>query len=94
MLHVTWLIILLPLVGFAVQVLFGRRLGDPVAGWVATAFIAASLVVSIGVYLDLLTVHAPVRTFTQDLWTWIPVDQLQVHANLYGTTWDELRRAR
>ena len=83
MLHVTWLIILLPLVGFAIQVLFGKRLGDPVAGWVATAFIGASFVVSIGVYLDLLTVHAPVRSFTQDLWTWIPVDQLQVHANLF-----------
>ena len=83
MLHVTWLIILLPLVGFAVQVLFGRRLGDPAAGAIATGFIAASFAVSIGVYLDLLTVHAPVRSFSQDLWTWIPVDQLQVHANLY-----------
>jgi NADH-quinone oxidoreductase subunit L len=83
MLHVTWLIILLPLVGFAVQVLFGKRLGDPLAGAVATGFIAASFAVSIGVYLDLLTVHAPVRSFTQDLWTWIPVDQLQVHVNLY-----------
>ncbi len=83
MLHVTWLIILLPLVGFAVQVLFGRRLGDPAAGAVATGFIAASFAVAIGVYLDLLTVHAPVRSFTQDLWAWIPVDQLQVHVNLY-----------
>jgi len=27
--------------------------------------------VAIGVYLDLLTVNAPVRTFTQNLWTWI-----------------------
>jgi NADH-quinone oxidoreductase subunit L len=83
MLHVTWLIILLPLVGFAVQVLFGRRLGDPAAGAVATGFIAASFAVSIGVYLDLLTVHAPVRSFTQNLWTWIPVGQLQVKAGLY-----------
>ena len=73
MLHVTYLIILLPLVGFAVQLLAGRRLGDPLAGAVATAFIGASFVVSVGVYLDLLTVHAPVRTFTQNLWTWIPV---------------------
>ncbi len=83
MLHVTYLIILLPLVGFAVQLLAGRRLGDPLAGVVATAFIVASFVVSIGVYLDLLTVHAPVRTYTQNLWTWIPVDRLQVHASLY-----------
>ncbi len=83
MLHVTYLIILLPLIGFAVQVLFGRRLGDPAAGAVATFFVAASFVVSIGVYLDLLTVHAPVRSYTQNLWTWVPVDQFQVHASLY-----------
>jgi hypothetical protein len=83
MLGVTYLIILLPLVGFAIQVLWGRRLGDPAAGAVATFFIAASFVVAVGVYLDLLTVHAPVRTYTQNLWTWIPVGGLQVHASLF-----------
>jgi NADH-quinone oxidoreductase subunit L len=83
MLGVTYLIILLPLVGFAVQVVAGRRLGDPVAGGVATAFVGASFLVSVGVYLDLLTVHSPVRTYTQNLWTWIPVGDLQVHARLF-----------
>src|SRR5580700_8532468 len=83
MLQVTYLIILLPLIGFAIQVVAGRRLGDPWAGIVATAFIGASFLVSIGVYLDLLTVNAPVRTYTQNLWTWIPVDRLQVHASLF-----------
>src|SRR3984957_13518429 len=83
MLHVTYLIILLPLVGFAIQVLAGRRLGDPLAGAVATCFIGASFVVAVGVYFDLLTVHAPVRSFTQNLWTWIPVGGLQVHASLF-----------
>ncbi len=82
MLSVTYLIILLPLVGFAVQVLLGRRLGDPLAGAVATAFIGGSFIVSVGVYFDLLRVHTPVRTFTQTLWTWIPVGDLQVHARL------------
>ena len=82
MLHVTWLIIALPLIGFAVQVFFGRRLRDPLAGVVGTAFVGASFVVAVGVYLDLLTVHASVRSFTQNLWTWIPVDNLQVHARL------------
>ncbi len=82
MLHLAWLVILLPLVGFAVQVAAGRRLGDPVAGWVGTGFVAASFGVAVGVYLDLLTVHAPVRTFTQDLWSWIPVGSLQVRASL------------
>jgi NADH-quinone oxidoreductase subunit L len=83
MLHVTYLIILLPLIGFAVQVVAGRRMGDPLAGVVATAFIVASFVVGVGMYIDLLTIHEPVRSFTQDLWTWIPVGQLQVKAGLF-----------
>ena len=84
MLHVTYLIILLPLVGFAVQVLVGRRLGDPAAGVVATAFVG-------GVVRGLRRAststcspcNAPVRTYTQNLWTWIPVGGLQVHARLF-----------
>ena len=83
MLHVTYLIILLPLIGFGVQLLLGRRLGDPLAGAIGTAFIGASFLVSVGVYLDLLGVRTPVRSFTQDLWTWIPVGSLQVHASLF-----------
>ena len=83
MLHLTYLIILLPLVGFGVQLVAGRRLGDPAAGVVATGFIGASFLVSIGVYLALLQVNAPVRTYSQDLWTWIPVYRLQVHAGLF-----------
>jgi len=82
MLHVTYLIILLPLVGFAVQVVAGPRLGDPAAGAVATFFVGASFVVAVGAYVDLLGVGGPVRTFTQSLWTWIPVGSLQVRASL------------
>ncbi|MHB1518304.1 MAG: NADH-quinone oxidoreductase subunit L [Acidimicrobiales bacterium] len=82
MLSLTFLIILLPLVGFAIQVLFGRRMGDPAAGIVATCFIGGSFVVGVGAFFSLLTIHAPVRTFTQNLWTWIPVGSLQVHVRL------------
>ncbi|HEY5109326.1 MAG TPA: NADH-quinone oxidoreductase subunit L [Acidimicrobiales bacterium] len=83
MLHVTYLIILAPLVGFGILLAAGRRLGDPAAGWVGTIAVGASFVVSVGVYLSLLGVDAPVRTYSQNLWTWIPVDRLQVHAGLY-----------
>jgi NADH-quinone oxidoreductase subunit L len=83
MLQVTYLIILAPLVGFGILLAAGRRLGDPAAGWVGTIAVGASFVVSVGVYLSLLGVDAPVRTYSQNLWTWIPVDRLQVHAGLY-----------
>jgi NADH-quinone oxidoreductase subunit L len=83
MLHLTYLIILLPLVGFGILLAVGRRLGDPAAGWVGTIAVIASFAVSVGVYLSLLQVDAPVRSYSQDLWSWIPVDRLQVHAALY-----------
>ena len=83
MLQVTYLIVLLPLVGFAVQVVAGRKLGDPWAGVVATLFVAASFVVAVGAFFDLLTLHGAVRSYSQDLWTWIPVGGLQVRADLY-----------
>ena len=36
MLDLVWLIPAFPLVGFAVLLVAGRRLGEPNAGWVAT----------------------------------------------------------
>ena len=80
MLHLTYLIVLLPLAGFAFQVLFGRRMGDPRAGAVATAFVAASFVVSVVVFFALLNVHTPVRSYTQTLYTFLPVGGLHVNA--------------
>lgn len=82
MLHLTYLIVLLPLAGFVVQVVAGRRLGEPAAGGVATAFVGASFVVSLIVFAALLGVHAPVRSFTQHLWSWVPVGGLHVEAAL------------
>jgi NADH-quinone oxidoreductase subunit L len=80
MAHLTYLIVLLPLVGFAVQVLVGRRLGDPQAGVVGTIFVAASFIVSVMVFFGLLHVNAPVRSYTQTLWTFLPVGGLHVNA--------------
>ena len=46
MVHVAFLMPLLPLAGFVVLVFGGRRLGDPLAGWIATAAVAAAFVVA------------------------------------------------
>ncbi len=82
MLHAAYLMPLLPLAGFVVLAAFGRRLGDPWAGWLGTATVAGSFVVAIITYVGLLAKAAPQRSFTQDLFTWIPVGGLQVHAAL------------
>jgi NADH-quinone oxidoreductase subunit L len=82
MIHAAYLMPLLPLAGFVVLAAFGRRLGDPWAGWLGTATVAGSFVVACVVYAGLLAKAAPARSFTQDLFTWIPVGGLQVHAAL------------
>jgi NADH-quinone oxidoreductase subunit L len=82
MLHAAYLMPLLPLAGFVVLAAFGRRLGDPWAGWLGTATVAGSFVVACVVYAGLLTKAAPQRSFIQSLFTWIPVGGLQVKSAL------------
>ncbi len=42
-----WLIPALPLFGFVALVALGRRLGDPGAGWFATAMVGVSFLFSV-----------------------------------------------
>ena len=78
MLEVVWLIPLLPLAGFAVLLVGGRRLGDPLAGWLATSAVAGSFVTSVLVFASLWHRHAGHRAFTKELFTWVPAGGLQV----------------
>jgi NADH-quinone oxidoreductase subunit L len=76
--HAAWLIPTLPLAGFLLLLAFGRRLGDPKAGWLATAMVGASFVVSALVYFDLLGEHGHDRHFEQELFSWVPAGSLHV----------------
>jgi NADH-quinone oxidoreductase subunit L len=81
-LDAAWLIPALPLAGFVLLLVFGRRLGDPWAGWLATAMTTAAFVVSIVMFASLFGRAADHRSFTQELFTWLPVGSLQVKAGL------------
>ncbi len=78
MLHATWVIPLFPLVGFGLLVLSGRRLGDPLAGWLATAMAVGSFVMSLIVFAGLLGRAGDNRVFTQTVWDWIPVGGFKI----------------
>ena len=49
MADLVWLIPAFPLAGFLLILLFGRRLGDPKAGYLATAMVFASFAVAAGI---------------------------------------------
>jgi NADH-quinone oxidoreductase subunit L len=78
MLEATWLIPALPLVGFLVLLAAGKRIGDPRAGWLATAMMAASFVVTLVVFAGLLGRDAEERAFTQTIYTWFQSGALNV----------------
>ena len=78
MLDLVWLIPALPLTGFLLILLFGRILGEPRAGILATAMTASSFVVTVGVYLDLLSRTAEERHHVVTLFSWLPVGTLHI----------------
>ena len=78
-----WLIPALPVAGFLLLVVAGRKLGDPAAGWVATLAVAGSFVVSAAVFLHLLGLPAEERNVTVTLWQWLPAGSFQVSFGLF-----------
>ena len=78
MLDLVWLIPALPLLGFLFITVAGRKLGDPKAGYFATAMVAASFAVTVGVFVDLMSKTAEERTHVRTLFQWIPVGSLKI----------------
>jgi NADH-quinone oxidoreductase subunit L len=78
MIHAVWLIPALPLAGFLILLFTGKRLGDPRAGYLATAMISGSFLVALGVFFDLMGRDGEERLFEQELFAWIPGGGLNV----------------
>lgn len=78
MLDLIWLVPALPLAGFLLVLLFGRRLGEPGAGIIATLMTAASFVVVGLIYLDMVSMPEEDRRHVVTLYSWIPVGDLQI----------------
>ena len=82
MADLVWLIPAFPLAGFLLILLFGRRLGDPRSGYLATAMVFASFVVAAAIYFDLIGRAEEDRSTVVTLFSWVPVGTLQVDLNL------------
>jgi NADH-quinone oxidoreductase subunit L len=70
--------LLLPLAGFAVLLVGGRRLGDPLAGWVGTAAVGGAFVVACLVFAGLIQLPADHRVVVQQYFTWFTAGGLSV----------------
>ncbi|MCC9709016.1 NADH-quinone oxidoreductase subunit L [Streptomyces sp. MNU76] len=70
------LLVAAPLLGAAVLLCGGRRL-DAVGHWIGTALAAASFVVGVVLFADMLGKDAEHREIGQHLFSWIPVEGFQ-----------------
>ncbi len=82
MLDIAWLIPAFPLLGFVLLVLFGRRLGEPFAGWLATIASAGAFVSTVVVFFGLAALDTAERFHLVKLFTWIDVGSFTVDAGL------------
>ncbi|MDP8959403.1 MAG: NADH-quinone oxidoreductase subunit L [Actinomycetota bacterium] len=83
MAELVWLVIALPLAGTVLLHFFGRRLGDPLAGWVASGAVGTAFLVAALASWGFLQGSAQPRVV--DLFAWIPA--LGARAELL---WDPL----
>ena len=79
--HLTWLLLALPAAGAAILLLGGRRT-DTWGHWLGCLTALASFGVGVSLLTDMLGQHGDARTITQNLFSWIPVDGLQVDFGL------------
>jgi NADH-quinone oxidoreductase subunit L len=73
---------LLPLAGFVVLVAAGRRIGDPLAGWIGTIAVGTSFIIACLTLGSLLNEPAGHRLFLDNYFTWFQAGGLTVPAGI------------
>ena len=77
-LDLVWLIPALPLAGFLLLLVIGRRLGEPAAGWVATLACGGAFAATLVVFAAMLAEDEHGRTHVYDLFDWLHVGGFDV----------------
>jgi NADH-quinone oxidoreductase subunit L len=81
MLHLSWLIIAVPLASAAVILLAGRA-AQKWGHWLAVAASATTVIVGIGAFIQMLGLDRGDRVFHETLFRWIPGGELSVDAGI------------
>ena len=78
LLDLAWIIPVLPATGAVVLLLFGKRIGEPIAGWIATTFVSLAFVWSVVTFFALHSLPANARFNVSDGFTWIQAGTFRV----------------
>src|SRR5438876_4826442 len=78
LLDLAWVIPALPALGAVVLLLFGKRLGEPAAGWIATTLMVLAFAASVIAFFALRSLPADHRTNVSQGFTWIQAGGFRV----------------
>jgi NADH-quinone oxidoreductase subunit L len=78
LLDLAWVIPVIPASGAVVLLLFGKRIGEPRAGWLATGLMVLTFAAAIATFFALYSLPADARTNVSDGFTWIQAGTFRV----------------
>jgi len=78
LLDLAWVIPVIPAFGAVVLLLFGKRIGEPKAGWLATGLMALAFVASVILFFALRSLPPDQRSHVSDGFTWIQAGGFRV----------------
>ena len=78
MINFVYLVPLFPLLGFLTLMAVGRRLGEPAAGWIATAAVAGSFVSAVITFFGLVGRDVEDRRVIRTVFEWVPAGDFTV----------------
>jgi NADH-quinone oxidoreductase subunit L len=78
LLELSWVIPAIPAFGAVLLLLFGKRIGEPKAGWIATGLMALTFVASLIAFVALWSLDAEQRHVVSHGFTWMQVGGFQV----------------
>ncbi len=88
MLRLIWLIPLIPLVGVAVNGLFGRKFSRVASGTIAASTILVSFLLSVGAVLQLAKLPEEARRFAVTLGSWMPLGVVEPAGRAFEVGWE------
>ncbi|MGH9027594.1 MAG: NADH-quinone oxidoreductase subunit L, partial [Acidimicrobiia bacterium] len=82
-LDLIWLVPAFPLAGAVILFFFGRRIGEPRAGYLGAGMVGLSFLGSVAAFFALLDLPADERVNVSTLFTWIPAGAFTVNVDAY-----------
>jgi NADH-quinone oxidoreductase subunit L len=76
MIKLVWLVPLLPLIGFIIIGLFGKKLSKGLVGIIGSGVIFAAFAVAVGIFMELT--GSSTKQYTVDLFSWITAGKLSI----------------